>query len=41
MPVSQASSSNPETGSIKRKYYSAPVPQASTLPLPKAKPGED
>ena len=41
VPVSQASGSNPETGSIKRKYYSAPVPQASTLPLPKAKPGED
>lgn len=41
IPVSQASNSNPETGSIKRKYYSAPVPQPSTLPLPKAKPGED
>lgn len=41
IPVSQASSSNPETGSIKRKYYAAPVPQPSTLPLPKARPGED
>ncbi|WP_454918338.1 extensin-like domain-containing protein [Xanthobacter sediminis] len=30
------------TGSIpKRKYYSAPVPQPSTIPLPQAKAGED
>jgi hypothetical protein len=30
------------TGSVTgRKYYTAPVPQASTMPLPKAKPGED
>ncbi|MFG1358497.1 extensin-like domain-containing protein [Xanthobacter pseudotagetidis] len=30
------------TGSVAaRKYYTAPVPQASTIPLPKAKPGED
>jgi hypothetical protein len=30
------------TGSVPgRKYYTAPVPQASPIPLPKAKPGED
>lgn len=30
------------TGSVpKRKYYTAPVPQASPIPLPAAKPGED
>lgn len=36
-----ASAGNPETGSIKRKYYTAPLPQPSTIPLPKAKAGED
>ncbi|MFG1208102.1 extensin family protein [Xanthobacter flavus] len=41
IPVSSAASSNPETGSIKRKYYAAPIPQPSTIPLPKAKAGED
>ncbi|MFG1330601.1 extensin family protein [Xanthobacter autotrophicus] len=41
VPMSYAPSSNPETGSVKRKYYTAPIPQASTLPLPKAKAGED
>ena len=30
-----------ETGSAGRRYYLAPVPQASTIPLPRAKPGED
>lgn len=31
-----------ETGSISnRKYYSVPVPQPSTLPLPRAEPGAD
>lgn len=30
------------TGTVpKRKYYTAPIPQASTIPLPTAKPGED
>ena len=30
------------TGSVpSRKYYTAPVPQPSTIPLPRAKPGED
>lgn len=30
------------TGSVpKRKYYSAPIPQASSIPLPQAKAGED
>lgn len=41
VPMSYSASSNPETGSIKRKYYTAPVPQPSTIPLPKAKAGED
>ncbi|MFG1282069.1 extensin family protein [Xanthobacter autotrophicus] len=41
VPMSYAPSSNPETGSVKRKYYTAPIPQTSTLPLPKAKAGED
>ncbi|MEP9354395.1 extensin family protein [Xanthobacter sp. KR7-65] len=41
VPMSYSSSSNPETGSIKRKYYTAPIPQPSTIPLPKARAGED
>ncbi|MFG1237051.1 extensin family protein [Xanthobacter autotrophicus DSM 597] len=41
VPMSYSSNSNPETGSIKRKYYTAPIPQPSTIPLPKAKAGED
>lgn len=41
VPVSQGEGGNIVTGSIKRKYYSAPAPQPSTLPLPQAKPGED
>lgn len=30
-----------ETGSVGRRYYLAPVPQNSTIPLPPAKPGAD
>lgn len=41
VPVSQGEGGNIVTGSIKRKYYSTPVPQPSTIPLPQAKPGED
>ncbi len=44
-PMSYAPSahgSGLETGSIaKRKYYNAPIPQASPMPLPQAKAGED
>lgn len=40
-PMSYAPGSPLETGSVKRKYYTAPVPQPSTIPLPPAKPGED
>lgn len=30
-----------ETGSATRRYYLAPTPQAPTIPLPRARPGED
>ncbi|WP_231711354.1 extensin-like domain-containing protein [Xanthobacter dioxanivorans] len=41
VPMSYGPAGNIETGSVKRKYYSAPMPQPSTIPLPSAKPGED
>ncbi|MFG1296282.1 extensin-like domain-containing protein [Xanthobacter variabilis] len=42
-PMSYAPSGNGDmTGSLpKRQYYSAPVPQPSTIPLPQARAGED
>lgn len=41
VPMSYSSSGNIETGSIKRKYYTAPMAQPSTIPLPQARAGED
>jgi len=41
VPMSYNSSQNLETGSVKRKYYTVPSAPPSSIPLPRAKAGED